>query len=107
MTMQSPVQPPAMLAERRRLQQSNRCQQSDLFDTATPTQTPAWQDLPEETRATLTDLMTRLIVSDVLRPPFGRMDDGRGCAISESEIGLCLHLTLRLSPGRAASVDLK
>jgi hypothetical protein len=46
-------------------------------------------------------------VSDVLRPPFGRMDDGRGCAISESEIGLCLHLTIRLSLRRAASVDLK
>ena len=62
MTMQSPVQPPAMPAERRRLQQSNRCQQSDLFDSVIPTQTPAWQDLPEGTRATLTDLMTRLIL---------------------------------------------
>ena len=62
MTMQSPVQPPAMPAERRRLQQSNRCQQSDLFDSVMPTQTPAWQDLPEGTRATLTDLMTRLIL---------------------------------------------
>ena len=62
MTMQSPVQPPAMPAERRRLQQSNRCQQSDFFDSVMPTQTPAWQDLPEGTRATLTDLMTRLIL---------------------------------------------
>ena len=32
MTMRSPVQPPAMLAERRRLQQSERSQQIDLFD---------------------------------------------------------------------------
>ena len=50
MTMRSPVQPPAMLAERRRLQQSERSQQIDLFDGVTPTQTPAWRDLPEETR---------------------------------------------------------
>ena len=62
MTMQSPVQPPAMPAERRRLQQSDRSQQIDLFDSVTPTQTPAWQDLPEGTRATLTDLMARLIL---------------------------------------------
>ena len=62
MTMQSPVQPPAMLAERRRLQQSDRSQQIDLFDGVTPTQTPAWRDLPEETRATLTGLMARLIL---------------------------------------------
>ena len=66
MTMQSPVQPPAMPAERRRLQQSNRCQQSDLFDSVMPTQTPAWQDLPEGTRAMLTDLMTRLILEHAL-----------------------------------------
>ena len=62
MTMRSPVQPPAMPAERRRLQQNDRCQQIDLFDGATPTQTPVWQDLPEETRGTLTGLMVRLIL---------------------------------------------
>ena len=60
MTMRSPVQPPAMLAERRRLQQSDRSQQIDLFDGVTPT--PAWRDLPEETRGTLTGLMARLIL---------------------------------------------
>jgi len=62
MTMRSPVQPPAMPAERRRLQQSDRSQQIDLFDDVTPTQTPAWQDLPKETRDMLTGLMARLIL---------------------------------------------
>ena len=62
MTMRSPVQPPAMLAERRRLQQSDRSQQIDLFGGVTPTQTPAWRDLSEETRDTLTGLMVRLIL---------------------------------------------
>ena len=61
MSMRSPVQSPAMPAERRRLQ-SDRSQQIDLFDGAAPMQTPAWQDLPEETRGTLTSLMTRLIL---------------------------------------------
>ena len=31
-------------------QQSGRSQQMDLFDGATPRQTPAWPELPEETR---------------------------------------------------------
>jgi hypothetical protein len=62
MTMRSPVGPPAMLAERRRLQQGDRCQQIDLFDGVTPAQTPEWQDLPEETRDTLTGLMARLLL---------------------------------------------
>ena len=62
MTMRSPVQPPAMSTERRRLQQCDRCQQIDLFDGVTPTPTPAWRDLPEETRDTLTGLMARLIL---------------------------------------------
>jgi hypothetical protein len=62
MTMRSPIQPPAMPAERRRLQQSDRCQQIDLFDGVTPMQTPAWRDLPADTRDTLTGLMVRLIL---------------------------------------------
>ena len=48
MTTRSPLQSPAMPAQRRRLQQSDRCQQIDLFEGITPT--PVWRDLPEETR---------------------------------------------------------
>ena len=62
MTMRSPIQQPAMPTERRRLQQSDRSQQIDLFEGIMPTQTPAWRDLPEETRDTLTGLMVRLIL---------------------------------------------
>jgi hypothetical protein len=51
-----------MPAERRRLQRSDRSQQIDLFDRVTPTPTPAWRDLPEETRDMLTGLMARLIL---------------------------------------------
>jgi hypothetical protein len=51
-----------MPTERRRPQQNDRSQQIDLFDGVTPTPTPAWRGLPEETRGTLTGLMTRLIL---------------------------------------------
>jgi hypothetical protein len=60
MTTRSPLQSPAMPAQRRRLQQSDRCQQIDLFEGITPT--PVWRDLPEETRGALTGLMARLIL---------------------------------------------
>ena len=61
MTMQSPAHP-ATLTGRRSLQQREGAQQIDLFDVATPAQMPAWRDLPEETRGTLTDLLARLIL---------------------------------------------
>ena len=62
MTIRSPVHRPVTSTERRRLQQSDCSQQIDLFDGLTPMQTPAWQDLPEETRDTLTGLMVQLIL---------------------------------------------
>ena len=62
MTMQSPAHPPVTLSDRGRLQQSDRSRQIELFDGVMPTQTPAWRDLPEETRDTLTGLMVRLIL---------------------------------------------
>jgi hypothetical protein len=62
MTVRSSLQPPTMSAERRRLHQGDGSQQIDLFNGVTPTETPAWRDLPEETRSTLTGLMARLIL---------------------------------------------
>ena len=62
MTMQSPAHLAVTLSDRRRLQQSDHFGQIELFDGATPAQMPAWRDLPEETRDTLTGLMVRLIL---------------------------------------------
>lgn len=61
MTMRSPAAP-AIPAERRRIQQSDRSRQIDLFADVTPTQMQAWRDLPEQARGTLTVLMARLIL---------------------------------------------
>ena len=60
MTTWRSVQPSATQAERRRPRRSP--QQIDLFDGATPTEAPAWRELPEETRGALTSLMARLIL---------------------------------------------
>ena len=71
MTTRSPAQPPVPSTERRRLQQI------DLFDEVTPSPTPAWRDLPEETRDTLTGLMARLILEHArIGNPAVRTEDG-------------------------------
>ena len=62
MTMQSPAHLAVTLSDRRRLRQSDHFGQIELFDGATPAQMPAWRDLPEETRGTLTNLLARLIL---------------------------------------------
>jgi hypothetical protein len=62
MTMRRPVQPPATQAQHRRPRRSDGLRQIDLFASTLPTETPAWRDLPEEARRTLTNLMTRLIL---------------------------------------------
>ncbi len=62
MTTWRSVQPPATPAERRRPRRSGSAQQIDLFAGASPTEMPAWRELPEETRGALTGLMVRLIL---------------------------------------------
>jgi hypothetical protein len=76
MTIRSPVHRPVTSSERRWLQQSDCSHQIDLFDGATPTQTPAWRELPEETRGTLTGLLARLILEHArIGTPAVRTDD--------------------------------
>ena len=60
MTMGRSGQTPAPPAERRRAWRNGSPRQIDLFDDAAPA--PAWRELPEETRRTLTGLMARLIL---------------------------------------------
>lgn len=62
MTTWRSVQPPATPAVQRRPRRSGSAQQIDLFDGASPTEAPAWRELPEETRGALTCLMARLIL---------------------------------------------
>ena len=62
MTTWRSVQPPATPAARRTPRRSGGAQQIDLFDGASPTEAPAWRELPEETRGALTRLMARLIL---------------------------------------------
>src|SRR5829696_6635278 len=77
MTIRSLVHRPVTSTERRRLQQSDCSQQINLFDGATPTQTPAWRELPEETRGTLTGLLVRLILEHAHDQQPGVTDGGR------------------------------
>jgi len=62
MNMRSPIHPQVPSTERRRLQQSDRSQQTDLFGGVTSTHTPTGRELPEETRGTLAGLLARLIL---------------------------------------------
>jgi hypothetical protein len=62
MTTWRPGQPPAPPAERRRARRNGSPRQIDLFDDASPTEAPGWQELPEETRGALTGLVARLIL---------------------------------------------
>jgi hypothetical protein len=41
---------------------SGAARQGDLFSEPSPTQMPAWRELPEETRRALTGLMVRLML---------------------------------------------
>jgi len=62
MTTWRSEQPPAPPAERRRARRNGSPRQIDLFAGASPTEAPAWRELPEETRGALTSLMARLIL---------------------------------------------
>ena len=76
MTIRSPVHPPVTLSGRGRPQQSDRSRQIAPLDGVPPTQTPAWRELPEETRGTLTGLLARLILEHArIGTPAVRTDD--------------------------------
>jgi hypothetical protein len=62
MTMRKSAPPPAILPKGRRLLENDAARQIDLFSEPSPTQMPAWRDLPEEARRALTGLMMRLIL---------------------------------------------
>jgi len=68
MTIQTQLRRPAISAERRRRRLSSRkgeSRQLDLFSGPSPVlhaKTPAWSELPVETRATLTTLIAQLIL---------------------------------------------
>ena len=65
MTQRISSQPSATPAAGRRFRPSGGPQQIDLFGDGSPispVKTPAWRELPEETRSTLTSLLARLIL---------------------------------------------
>ena len=65
MTQWISSQPSATPAGGRRFRPSGGPQQIDLFGDASsisPLKTPAWRELPEETRSTLTSLLARLFL---------------------------------------------
>ena len=65
MTRRISSQPSATPAAGRRFRPSGGPQQIDLFGNASsisPMKTPAWQELPEETRSALTSLLARLLL---------------------------------------------
>lgn len=53
---------PAIPTKDRRLLGSGTPRQSDLFSEPSPTQMPAWRELPEEARRALIGLMVRLML---------------------------------------------
>jgi hypothetical protein len=54
--------PSARPAERHRARESRRAQQFDLFGGALSPTAPTWQELPEETKIELTNLLARMIL---------------------------------------------
>jgi len=61
--MQTTAHPqPVAGRHRRRRPASGQPRQIDLFGDPSPTEIPAWRDLPEAARGHLTNLMTQLIL---------------------------------------------